>query len=295
MVMETDALSLRVSVPAKINLWLEVIRKREDGYHELSSLMLPIGIHDRIELALRSGEGISLRCDHALVPNDSRNLAWRAAEKLLTAAGVKTGVDIGIEKNIPVSAGLGGGSADAGAVLLGLNGLLGKPLSREQLQTLASSLGADVPFFLFTQPALATGIGEKLQRVEGLPDYPLVLVKPPLMVATRWVYQSLKLTRGVSRIRLTRLLARPWRLLDVMENDLETVTLSEYPLLVRIKEWLLAQGALGALMSGSGPTVFGVFSEERDAEKVEVLAKEKWLECWVAATRSYGAYAAGQE
>jgi 4-diphosphocytidyl-2-C-methyl-D-erythritol kinase len=282
-------------VPAKINLWLEVIRKRDDGYHELSSLMLPIGVYDRIEIALRSGEELRVKCDHDLVPSDSRNLAWKAAQALLAAAGVKTGVRIDIEKSIPVGAGLGGGSADAGAVLLGLNSLLGSPLPMERLQTLAARLGADVPFFLFRQPALARGIGERLQPVEGLPDYPLVLVKPPLTVATGWVYQSLKLTRGASSIRLSRLLASPWRLLDVMENDLETVTLSEYPLLIQIKEWLLARGALGVLMSGSGPTVFAVFSEQTQAREVEGLAREKWRECWVAATQAYGASAAGQK
>lgn len=283
-----------MQVPAKINLWLEVIRKREDGYHDLCSLMLPIGVYDRIELELRKGEGISLMCNHALVPNDSRNLAWMAAEHFLETAGVETGVWVGIEKNIPVGAGLGGGSADAGAVLLGLNRLLGEPLSLEQLQTLALRLGADVPFFLFNKPALAQGIGEKLQPVEGLPDYPLVLVKPPLTVATGWVYRSLKLTRGESRIKLSRLLAYPWQLLDVMENDLESVTLIEYPLLVQIKEWLLAQGALGALMSGSGPTVFGVFSDVKHAARVEALARKKWQECWIAAVQAYGSSAAGQ-
>lgn len=285
---------LKVNVPAKINLWLEVVRKRDDGYHELSSLMLPIGVYDLLELELRSGKGIGLRCSHRLVPSDSRNLAWKAAERFLAAANMDMGIDIEIEKRIPVGAGLGGGSADAGAVLLGLNELLGEPLSVEQLQTLATSLGADVPFFLYKQPALATGIGEKLERVAGLPDYPLVLVKPPLTVATRRIYQSLKLTRGESRIRLSGLLARPWRLLDVMENDLETVTLSEYPLLVQIKEWLLAQGALGALMSGSGPTVFGVFFDKKDAERVEALAREKWRKCWVVATEALCASAAGQ-
>lgn len=285
---------LKLSVPAKINLWLEVIRKREDGYHELSSLMMPIGVYDRIGIELRpGGDEISLECGHALVPDDSRNLAWRAARDFLAASGLKADVHIDIEKNIPVGAGLGGGSADAGAVLLALNKLFREPLSLERLKELAVKLGADVPFFLLRQPALATGIGEKLERVFGLPDYPIVLLKPPLTVATGWVYQSLKLTRSRSCISLSRLLASPWGLSDVMENDLESVTLDAYPLLIRLKEWLLAQGALAALMSGSGPTVFGVFPDSGHAKRVEALAREEWQECWVAATEAFGAFAAG--
>lgn len=281
-------------VPAKINLWLEVIRKRSDGYHELASLMLPIDVCDRVELELRDGEGITLECDHPHVPKDSRNLAWLAAELLLEAAGISRGVQIRIGKRIPVGAGLGGGSSNAGAVLVGLNQLLGEPLSMGQLGTLAVRLGADVPFFLRQRPALAKGVGEVLQTVQGVPAYPLVLIKPSLMVSTRWVYQSLKLTRGESRIKVSNLMARPWKPQEVMENDLETVTLNEYPLLAQMKEWLLAQGALGALMSGSGPTVFGVFPDRSHAQSIGVLAREKWKDCWVAVSQVLTGPALGQ-
>ncbi len=177
--------SLEVSVPAKINLWLEVIRKRSDGYHDLSSLMLPIGILDNLEVRVSPGRGVSLECDHPDAPGDARNLGWRAAELYLEAArGWKTSVHIRIEKNIPIGAGLGGGSADAGAVLLALNALSPAPLPMDELWIMARKLGADVPFFLFQSPALATGIGDVLQQVEGVPPYPLVLVKPPVMVST---------------------------------------------------------------------------------------------------------------
>ena len=144
-------------------------------------------------------------------------------------------------------------------------------------------------------PALATGIGEKLCRVDGLPDYPLVLIKPPVSVSTRWVYQSLKLTRGESRIRLRPFMARPWQLLEVMENDLETVTLTQYPILDHIKEWLLENGAAGALMSGSGPTVFGVFREASQAERIGGLAERRWQQCWVAVTTVLGRATVGRE
>jgi 4-diphosphocytidyl-2-C-methyl-D-erythritol kinase len=281
-------LSLKVSVPAKINLWLEVIRKRDDGYHELSSLMLPVGIYDYLEVQSHEGGGISLECDEPAIPCDASNLAWRAAEAFLNMVEPKIGVHLRIAKKIPLAAGLGGGSADAAAVLLALNSLYQNCLAVPQLEFLGQKLGADVPFFLHQRPALATGIGEKLYPVDGLPDYPLVLIKPPLAVSTRWAYQSLKLTRGESRIKLNSFMDRPWQLHKVLENDLETVTLAEYPVLNYIKEWLLQNGALGAAMSGSGPTVFGVFREMSQAKRLEPLAKRRWGECWVAVTHVCG-------
>ncbi len=222
------------------------------------------------------------------VPSDAGNLAWRAAEAFFGAVRSKIGVAIRLTKRIPVAAGLGGGSADAAAVLLALNRMVGDRLAMPRLESLGQKLGADVPFFLHQRPSLATGIGEKLNRVDGLPDYPLVLIKPPLNVSTRWVYQSLKLTRGESRIKLARFMERPWQLREVMENDLETVTLSAYPVLAQIKEWLLQEGAIGALMSGSGPTVYGVFRDGSQAAALAAQAKCTWEGCWVAATRVCG-------
>lgn len=286
---------VRLSVPAKINLWLEVLRKRGDGYHELSSLMLPIDIRDRLEMALRPGGGIHLTCDSPELPVDERNLAWRAAKLFLEAAGVDAGVDIDLRKNIPVGAGLGGGSADAAGVLLGMNRLFDALLAPDRIEGLARALGADVPFFLRQTPALATGIGERLEDVAGLPGYPLLLIKPPFSVSTGWVYQSLKLTRGRSRINLYTFEACPWRLAEVMENDLESVTLREYPLLAELKEWILEQGALGALMSGSGPTVFGVFHQRSLAEKSRALAETVWGDCWTMVADVLGGPAAGSE
>jgi 4-diphosphocytidyl-2-C-methyl-D-erythritol kinase len=285
---ELRSLSLRVSVPAKINLWLEIIRKRDDGYHELASLMLPVGIYDFLELESHGGSGISLMCDDPSVPSDGSNLAWRAAEAFLSTARSKVRIHIRLSKNIPVAAGLGGGSADAAAVLLALNAMVQDRLEMSQLESLAQKLGADVPFFLYQYPALARGTGGDLSLVDGLPDYPLVLIKPPLTVSTRWVYQSLKLTRGQSRIKLESFVDRPWQLREVMENDLESVTLTSYPVLAEIKGWLLQNGAIGALMSGSGPTVFGVFREKSQAERIGALAEGRWRGCWVAVTQVRG-------
>ncbi len=277
---------VEVNVPAKINLWLEVIAKRADGSHELSTLMLPVGSCDTLALEAWEGDGIHLDCDHPGIPVNEGNLAWRAAAAFFHAAGKAGGVRIQITKRIPVAAGLGGGSADAAGVLLALNRIYGSVLTGHCLAALAGTLGADVPFFLYQRPALATGVGEQLNLVEGIPDYPLVLVKPPIEVSTRWVYQSLKLTRGASRIKLRTLLARPWRLHELMENDLESVTLAEYPVLGQIKRWLLEKGAIGALMSGSGPTVFGVFRRSSEAEQVGMQAEDRWPLCWVAVVRA---------
>jgi 4-diphosphocytidyl-2-C-methyl-D-erythritol kinase len=274
-------------VPAKINLWLEVLGKRADGYHELSTLMLPVGVYDRLEVVLNQDD-ITLECAHPDVPQDSRNLVWRAAELLLEETQQQCGVHLRLEKHIPVGAGLGGGSADAGAVLALLNSRLSEPLAPNRLVALARSLGADVAFFLHPQAALATGIGEQLQPVAGVPRYPLLLIKPPILVPTGSVYQRLKLTRGRSRFRIPDFKAHPWDLQRFLENDLEAVTVGDHPVIVEIKAWLRDNGALGALMSGSGPTVFGVFAARERAEATVGLARAAWRDCWVEVTTVIG-------
>lgn len=274
--------------PGKINLWLEVLRKRADGYHDLSSLMLPIEVYDLLEVELCGGPGVTVSCDHPKVPSDERNLAWKAADLYLRTIGSGEGVQIHLEKHIPVAAGLGGGSSNAASVLVALNGLFGNALDTEALRALAATLGADVPFFIGGRPALATGIGDRLEEVPGVPDYPLVLINPPLEVSTAWVYKSLQLTRGASHIRLHSFQDQPWRLDQVLWNDLEPVTMARHPHLSAMKEWLSNRGALGALMSGSGPTLFGVFSDSDAAARVGEQAREAWKDCWVGVTRVVG-------
>jgi 4-diphosphocytidyl-2-C-methyl-D-erythritol kinase len=275
--------SLVLFAPAKINLWLEVIGKRTDGYHELSTLMLPVGIYDRIEISLIP-HGIILECSDASLPYDAGNLAWRAADFYLRESGMEGGVRIKLEKNIPVGAGLGGGSSDAGAVLGMLDQLLAHPVTSTRLHTLARSLGADVPFFLNPRAALATGVGDQLRVVSGLPQYPLLLIKPPAFVGTAGIYGRLALTRGTSRINIQAFLAHPWNVRPFLENDLESVTLVDCPVIARIKLWLLENGAIGALMTGSGPTVFGVFRHLENAQAAEVEARKVWPSCWVRCT-----------
>lgn len=271
-------------IPAKINLWLEVLQRRPDGYHDLSSLMLPIAVYDRVEVTPR-GRGIEVVCDAPEVPSDATNLAGRAASLYLRENEQLDGVRLQIVKEIPVAAGLGGGSADAAATLLLLNRIAAHPLSESRLLLLATQLGADVPFFLFQRPSRATGIGEILKQIQGIPSYPLVLIKPSCKVSTAAIYARLKLTRACGRIRIASLLAHPWQPGPCMGNDLESVTFKCCPQLPDIKRWLLRHGALGALMSGSGPTLFGVFRTKQQAEAVGVEAKIDWPDSWVAVTK----------
>jgi 4-diphosphocytidyl-2-C-methyl-D-erythritol kinase len=277
-------LILTTSVPAKINLWLEVVRKREDGYHDISSLMLPVSVFDKIRLEVQPGNGgISMTCDRPEIPSDERNLAWRAARLFLETSGKKAGIHIDLEKHIPSAAGLGGGSSDAGGVLVVLNSFFENPISPSDLEKLALKLGADVPFFLHARPALATGVGEKLEFAENVPSYPLVLIKPPVIVPTGWVYQNLKLTKSASKIKLDSLSVHPRQIGEFIENDLESVTVPRFPVIADLKHWLLGQGALAASMSGSGPTVFGIFSSKQAASSVEAIAKKDWPEFWIRA------------
>ncbi|MGC9965150.1 MAG: 4-(cytidine 5'-diphospho)-2-C-methyl-D-erythritol kinase [Syntrophobacteraceae bacterium] len=273
---------LITSVPAKINLWLEVVRKRQDGYHDISSLMLPVSVFDNLRLDVGPGDGtISMTCDRPEIPSDDRNLAWRAAQLYLENSGKKASVHIDLEKHIPSAAGLGGGSSDAGGVLVALNSFFENAISPADLERLALRLGADVPFFLHAKPALATGVGEKLEFADGVPNYPLLLIKPPVIVPTGWVYQNLKLTKAVSKIKLSSLSVHPRQIGEFIENDLESVTIPRYPVIADLKQWLLGHGALAASMSGSGPTVFGIFSSRQAAAATEIIAKRDWPECWV--------------
>ena len=280
---------LKTSVPAKINLWLEVIGKREDGYHDISSLMLPVSVYDNICLDVRpGGSHISITCDQPEIPSDDRNLAWRAADLYVKSGAIEAGIHIHLEKHIPSGAGLGGGSSDAGGVLVALNSLFQNPVPHCELERLALRLGADVPFFLHAKPALATGIGERLEFAGGTPDYPLLLIKPPISVPTAWVYQRLSLTKDAAKIKLGSFSAHPWHIQELIENDLESVTVPRYPVIAELKQWLLAQGALAASMSGSGPTVFGIFKTRQAAAAAEIAARRDWPDCWVNAAEVIG-------
>lgn len=258
--------SLTLKAPAKVNYRLDVLRRRPDGYHDLRMIMQRISLCDEITVTLTDVPGIRVACGREGVPDGPENIAWRAADALLEIAGRPSGIEIVITKNIPVAAGLGGGSSDAATVLLGVNELLGLGLSTERLMAIGVKLGADVPFFVFGKTALAEGIGEILTPIEAVPPLWMVIVNPNIPVSTAWVYQSLRLTERWNSDNIPRFFKDVVDVCAILSNDLEAVTIGKYPVIGEIKTMLLALGASGALMSGSGPTVFGLFSSEEGAQ-----------------------------
>ena len=255
------------SAPAKINLCLHVLGKRSDGYHELCMLMQRISLYDRIRIALSPEPGVRVFCPRLPLATGEENIAARAAGMILEIAGCADGVEIHIDKEIPVAAGLGGGSSDAATVLMAMNKLLGTGLSREKMMVLGLQLGADVPFFIFESTAWATGIGEKLEKASIFQDVWYLLVNPGFCVSTAQVYGKLLLTSARDVARLPRFSGTLEDMIGGLHNDLEQVTLRDNPVVAEIRRRMLDLGAEGALMSGSGPTVFGVFREREVARQ----------------------------
>lgn len=253
--------SAAVLSPAKINLLLKVLRKREDGYHEIFSVMQPVTLYDNITIEAEDGEGITIDCRNADIPTDPSNLAHRAARLFLEKTGLKKHIKIVIDKRIPVGAGLGGGSSNAATVLMSLNSMLNAGLSEDELRGMGAALGSDVPFFILKGPAVATGRGEVLKRV-SLPECHYILINPGFHVSTPWVYGNLGLTKKNEDNILSYscdAIEECGDISKMLANDLETVTAVRHPEVLRLKNLLMESGAAGALMSGSGPTVFGLF------------------------------------
>lgn len=266
---------LKKQAPAKINLFLHVLGKRADGYHDIVSLMQQITLYDELTFTPRP-QGIILQCPNSDLPTSEDNLIFRAAKSVFSCTGYQSGVEITLIKNIPQAAGLGGGSSDAAATLLALNEMCQLGLKKTQLLKIGAKLGADVPFFIFGNSALAAGIGDKLKTVKNVPKLNIVLINPCFFLSTKLVYESLNLRLTKKRINYS--IPRFLALSDVireMHNDLETVSLKMHPELTDIKQLLLRHGALSAMMSGSGPTVFGIFTDENTAKKAaEAINKE---------------------
>jgi 4-diphosphocytidyl-2-C-methyl-D-erythritol kinase len=258
---------LHLKAPAKVNFRLDVLCRRPDGYHELRMVMQRVDLCDDVVISLAEAPGIRVTCGRQGVPDGPGNIAWRAADLLLRLTGKQCGLEIAITKNIPVAAGLGGGSSDGAAVLMGVNELLGLGLADNRLMEIGVRIGADVPFFVFKRSALAEGIGERLTPLEEIPPLWLVLVNPNIHVSTAWVYQNLQLTTDRDTHIIPRFYGSVADVCAILANDLETVTIRRFPVIGAIKERLLAVGACGALMSGSGPTVFGVFADETGARR----------------------------
>ncbi len=282
--------SVTLRAPAKVNLFLRVLERRSDGYHNLDTVMQKLELSDLLTLAVTEESGIVLRCPDSDLPEDRSNIVWRAAEAFLAACGCeKLGLAITLEKNIPIAAGLGGGSSDAGTVLTGLNRLLAAGLTIAELIELARPLGADVPFFVTGYGAVrAEGIGDRMVPLPSLKNCSFVLVNPGFSVSTRWVYEKYALTMAGKDSKLYDSQKKmDHLLLPSGVNDLERVTLSLYPEIELLKQKLLVHGAASVLMSGSGPTVFGVFPDENGRlsklvrQAVEALQQQNSVKVFV--------------
>jgi len=273
---------------AKINLSLDVVGKRADGYHLLRMIMQSIDLYDIINI-VKKGEGVELECDRPYVPSDERNIAYKAAALFFSEYGINGGASISIKKNIPVAAGLAGGSADAAAVLRGLRDLYKPEIRDGELMELGVRIGADVPFCILGGTALCEGIGEKVTKLEPFRDKILVLVKPPFGVSTKSVYQQLDINKIRVHPPTEKLIEamKDQNLMYVsrnMKNVLENITLSRYHSLRTLKRELVELGAVGSLMSGSGPSVFGLFEDMLQAQFCYDIMKSRYKETFITRT-----------
>jgi 4-diphosphocytidyl-2-C-methyl-D-erythritol kinase len=266
--------TLRLKSPAKVNLRLEILRRREDGYHELRTLMQKISLSDTLSVSLEKEKGIFITTNHPGLPLGKKNLVYRAAQMILKKSEYKGGLHIDIRKEIPLGAGLGGGSSNAATTMKALNQLLEIELPTKELMRIGLGIGADVPFFFLDGAAVASGIGERLKKIE-LPDLWYVLINPNFEVSTRWAYQNFVLTKRHFHFNLQGFVKTPEEISSLLWNDLEGVVSHKYPQIEGMKKMLLSAGASGALMTGSGPTVFGVFSGKREAEKAFKKLEDK--------------------
>jgi|YNPNPStandDraft_1061719.scaffolds.fasta_scaffold23244_1 4-diphosphocytidyl-2-C-methyl-D-erythritol kinase len=282
---------IQLLAPCKINLLLNILGRRSDGFHQLETIMWPVPVFDQLELDA-APESISFFCSDDTLPTGSANLVVRAAEAFLQSTKIRSGIRIRLCKNIPVAAGLGGGSSDAAQTVVGLNRLFGEPLDAAALHKIAASLGSDVPFFLDPAPALATGRGEQikhLEQLEVLDPLWLFLVYPGFGVSTRWAYQALqrfptalngtpgRAERMVSSLRDGDLHAA----MSELYNALESPVFAKFPILQLYKEFLLKSGALAAMMSGSGSSTFAFFPDENAAVRVQKRFLERFgATCW---------------
>ena len=284
---------LEKSSSGKVNLLLNILGKRPDGFHELETVMQPVNLCDRLTFERRGG-AVEFSCSDAALPADSRNLVHRAATGFLQTAKISDGVRIHLEKKIPLAAGLGGGSGNAATTLLALNELFGQPLPAAKLNELAAALGSDVPFFLQNKPALATGRGEKIQPLDFFPalrDKVFLLIHPGFGISTPWAYQNLARfpealngRPGRAQKLIARLQTGDWRVASAeFYNSLEAPALEKYPVLALFQEFLRANGALAALMSGSGSTTFAIAENMAAAESLVEKFKSKFGQnCWTA-------------
>lgn len=255
----------------KINLGLDVLRRREDGYHEVRMIMQTVGLYDVLTMKKRKDDKIEMTCNLSFLPTDERNLVYKAVKLIKDKYHIKDGVEINLSKRIPVAAGMAGGSSNCAAALKGMNQLFDLGLSIDELCEIGVTLGADVPYCIWGGTALSEGIGEKLSRVDAMPDCYILIAKPGISVSTAFVYKNLDLLALSKHPDIDGMLECLKEkdltgICDRLENVLETVTIKEYPIIEKVKKHLMDQGAKGALMSGSGPTIFAVFEDKKTAD-----------------------------
>ena len=266
---------------AKVNLGLRILRKRPDGFHDIQTILQTIDLQDKLRLSPTQHGNIQVRCQHPEVPSGAKNLAHRAARLIQREFNIRGGCQIEIIKKIPPAAGLGGGSSNAAAALIGLNELWKLHLSKKKLLELAARLGSDVPFFLEGGTALAEGRGERLTSLRLVPDFWLVLIKPEFSIDTSWAYGRVKipLTSNSQYVKLKGLkeILTLEQLSSFLDNDLEDAVGASYPSIGEMKEELLSKGAMGAAMSGSGSSVFGLVKTKKAAERLaKRVNRAKW-------------------
>lgn len=278
---------MKLKAYAKINLFLDVVGKRFDGYHDLKMIMQTVDLWDEVDVE-KTDKGIELICDNVNLPTDKRNIAYKAAELFMNTYNINSGVKIRVKKNIPIQAGLAGGSTDGAAVIKILNVIFNKNLSQEEMISLGKKIGADVPFCIVGGTAKCEGIGEIIKPLKPLRDCILVLIKPNFGVSTKEVFNKIdnknyihpqidKIIEGIDEGNLNKIGSS-------LNNVLEQVTIEQNPIIEDIKEMLKVSGSLGTLMSGSGPTVYGIFDDLHKAENCYKEAREKYDQVFLTKT-----------
>lgn len=284
---------IRLKAMAKINLGLDVVRRREDGYHEVRMIMQTVNLYDKLVITVNEEPGIRLTTNLGFLPVNEDNLIYKAARLLMDEYDIKKGVDIQLQKFIPVAAGMAGGSTDAAATLIGMNRLFHLNLSKQQLMDYGVKLGADVPYCIAGGTALSEGIGEILTPLPDVPKGYVLVAKPGINVSTRFVYTNLKLNEETEHpdidAQIEAIKEQDFRkMAGLMGNVLETVTIPAHPIIQEIKDFMMTEGAVNAMMSGSGPTVFGLFEDKQLAEKTCEKLRESRLAKMVFLTTFIG-------
>ena len=273
---------MRLRALAKINLGLDVIRKREDGYHEVRMIMQTINMYDQLEIDIKEEPGISITTNLPFIPTNENNLVYKAAKLLMDEFHIEKGITVELQKFIPVAAGMAGGSSDAAATMIGMNRLFGLGLTVRQLMERSVSIGAEVPYCVLRGTALAEGIGEKLRPLPPCPNCYVLIGKPSISVSTKFVYEKLDAGNIEEHPDIDRILeGLQWhnlnKISENMGNVLESVTIPAYPIIEEIKNHMKEHGAVNAMMSGSGPTVFGLFDDKMVAERACEALRESHL------------------